>query len=96
MAHVYKATEWECYDSWTCGDVSALAANSNLWWYPCNILGISPVEYVKLLINEFHAINLHYTVAGDVLSFYFSSLADCRKYKNFINKVAREKNFTTY
>ena len=94
--HIYKATEWECNGLWKCGDVSALAADSNKWWYPCNILSITPVEYVKMLINKFNAVDLHYTVKGNVLMYSFTTLADCRKYKNFINKVAREKNFTIY
>lgn len=93
MAHLYKTTEWECNGLWMCGDVSHLSAMSNTWWYPCNILKIKPVEYVKMLINDFHAINLHYTVDANVLIFYFASQADCRKYKNFINRKAREVNF---
>lgn len=96
MAHVYKAEEWESNGKWLCGDVSALAAKSNTWWYPACILGLSPVEYVKTLINKYHAVDLHYSTKTDVLIFYFSSLADCRKFKNDINKQARLKNFITY
>ena len=96
MAHVYKAEEWESNGKWLCGDVSALAAHSNNWWYPARILGISPVDFVKLLINEFNVKDIHYIKPGGVLYFAFSSLADCRKYKNFINKKAREVNFITY
>lgn len=96
MTHIYKATEWESAGYYYCGDVSAVGKDSNKWWYPCNILNLSPVEYVKMLINKFNAVNIHYTVKGDVLIFCFTSLADCRKYKNYLNKVAREKNFTIY
>ena len=96
MAHIFHMTEWESNGKWMCGDVSALAANSNLWWYIPNLLQISPVEYVNLLINTFHAIDLHYSVDKNVLFFKFASLTECRKFKNYINKLAKEKNFTIY
>lgn len=94
MAHIYKTTEWEDgLGYWKCGDVSNLGANSNTWWYPCNILDITPVEFVKLLMEKFKAINFHYNTKFDVLIYSFKTQDDCRKYKNFINKKAREKNF---
>lgn len=96
MAHIYKCEEWESNGKWHCGDVSALAADSNKWWYPCNILNITPVEFVLLLKNTYHASDFHYSLKYDVLSYSFSSLADCRKYKNMINKKAKEQNFVTY
>lgn len=93
MAHVLHYTEWGTSGRWTCGDVSDLAANSNLWWYPCCLLELTPVDYVKLLIEKYNATELRYHFKYDVLIYYFSSLEDCRKFKNFINKKAREKNF---
>ena len=96
MAHIYKAEEWSSNGRWHCGDVSALAANSNMWWYVPQILGISYTDYIYLLINKYHASHFHYTAEKNVLLFTFASLADCRKFKNDINKKAREKNFVTY
>lgn len=95
MAHVYKAEEWESNGRWLCGDVSALAADSNDWTYPMQIFDLTPVEYVKLLIYAFNA-EVHYSLSANVLMFYFSTLADCRKFKNLVNKKAREKNFIIY
>ena len=95
MAHVYKAEEWESNGRWLCGDVSALAADSNDWTYPMQIFGLTPVEYVKLLIYAFNA-EVHYSLSANVLMFYFSTLADCRKFKNLVNKKAREKHFVIY
>ena len=96
MAHIYKAEEWCSNGKWLCGDVSALAAMSNAWWYPAQIMGLTLVEYVKTLISKYHAVDLHYTAEKNVLIFRFSSLEDCRKYKNDINRLAREKNFIIY
>lgn len=96
MAHIYKMEEWECNGRWYCGDVSALAANSNLWWYVPRILDISPVDYVLLLKDKFNATGFKYSTSSDVLIFHFNSLADCRKFKNYVNQKARHKNFVTY
>ena len=97
MIHIYKCEEWQSpTGQWLCGDVSAPAANSNTWWYPANILGISVEEYVKILVSKYHAVDLRYETKYDVLIFRFNSLADCRKYKNDINKKAREIKFYTY
>lgn len=96
MTHILHYEEWEDNGKWVCGDVSALAANSNAWWYIPRMLEISPVEYVKLLINDFHVNYIHYRVKYNVLLFSFSSLDDCRKFKNYINKTAREKKFYIY
>ena len=54
MAHVFKMTEWESNGKWMCGDVSALAANSNTWWYVPRMLSLSLEDYVKLLISRYH------------------------------------------
>ena len=95
--HVYKAEEWKAGNGkWYCADVSSLSRDSSTWWYPCNILELSPVEYVKLLKNKFNASNFHYRTQSDVLLFSFDSQQDCRRYKNYINKIAREKHFVTY
>lgn len=95
MKHIFHMTEWESNGRWLCGDVSALALDSNDWTYPVQILSLTPVEYVKLLIFKYNATVYFYSHAN-LLIFYFSSLEDCRKFKNDINKKAREKNFFIY
>jgi len=93
MAHIYKASEWECNGKYVVSDVEELGRGSGVWWYVPNLLSLSPVDYVKLLINKFHAINISYLIESDVLIFYFSTLEDARKYKNYVNKQARDKKF---
>jgi len=96
MAHILKYEEWESNGFWYCGDVSALAAGSNTWWYVPSLLNLTPVEFVKLLIEKFNCKYIHYQFECDVLIYKFSSLEDCRKFKNYINKVARQKQFYIY
>lgn len=96
MAHIYKAEEWESAGFWHCGDVSRLSAGSNSWWYVPRMLKLSMEEYIYLLKDKFHATNFNYSAKYNVLSFSFKTQAECRKFKNYINKIAREKNFVTY
>lgn len=94
--HIYKAEEWQSSTGkWLCGDVSALAADSNDWTYPMQIFNLRPVEYVKLLIYGYKA-EVRYSKSVNMLHFYFSSLADCRRFKNDVNKKARERKFIIY
>jgi len=94
--HIYKAEEWQSpTGKWLCGDVSALTADSNDWTYPMQIFNLKPVEYVKLLIYGYKA-EVHYSKSANMLHFYFSSLADCRRFKNDVNKKARERKFIIY
>ena len=96
MAHIYKMEEWVSNGRWHCGDVSALAAGSNTWWYVPSLLQITPVEYFYLLRDKFHANHFKYQTKYDVFMFSFDTQADCRKFKNYINKIARDKKFVTY
>ena len=69
MAHIFKMEEWQDNDKWVCGDVSALAAGSNTWWYVPALLNLTPVEYFYFLKDKFHASHFHYTTKHDVFLF---------------------------
>ncbi len=94
--HILHYDEWQSNGRWLCGDTSSFVNKSNTWWYIPNLLGISSVDYIMLLKDKFHATYIRYKVEYDVLIFSFDTLADCRKFKNYINKVAREKKFYIY
>lgn len=92
--HIYKLSEWESANGmWNCGDVEDLANGSNKSWHPCRLLGVTAEEYVQMLADQFAVDYMKYDLAADVLFFSWKSQAAMRKYKNYINKLAREKNF---
>jgi hypothetical protein len=95
MAHVYKSEEWQSGSGiyWYCNDTSDLAGKAGLWWIPCRILNISPADYVSMLIDEFKVDKISYNIETNTLYFCWKSQTAMRKYKNFINKKARETNF---
>lgn len=96
MTHIYNAEVWESNGRYYVGDVSALAACSNKWWHQANIFQLMPVDFVILLIDHFLATIVSYTCESDVLIFYFTSLEDARKYKNELNKLARNRKYYNY
>ena len=67
------------------------------WIVPCRVLGISPAEWIKLLITEYNAIVTYNPGDGgyykETILFKWAEQKDERKYRNMLNKVAREKNF---
>jgi hypothetical protein len=94
MAHVYKVTEWDSPSGkYYCNDVTDLAHGSGKWWIPCRILGISPADFVLLLINEYKAEIDFYNEEKDLLCYSWRNKTDCHKYALYINRIARNKNF---
>ena len=94
MAHLYKASMWQGGSGrWYCSDIEDLSHNSGKWWVPCRILCISPADYVRLLIEEFKITNINYNEEKDFLFFNWEKEADCRRYKNWINQMARKANY---
>lgn len=91
---LYKTTEWQSpTGKWYCNNVDDLAGIGSKWWIPARILNISLEEYVLLLINTFKVDTIKYLEDGDVLIFSWNSQSAMRKYKNWINKKAKEINF---
>ena len=94
MSHLYVTSEWQgASGRWYVNDVTDLISVACKWWAPVRLLDITPVEYVLMLKNDFKARGFQYTKESNVLIFSFDTQADARKYKNFINKKAREKQF---
>lgn len=91
----YKASEWQSPEgSWFVGDTSDLANGSNNWLIPVRILGITPEEYIKMLVEDYKA-NVKFfssteTGKNSLLIFSFNEYAAAHKYVLYINKMARK------
>lgn len=93
MAHLYHCEVWTSPTGREhCGDLSDLANNSNVWWIPCRILGMKPVDFILLLKDTFNASNFSYNIEANVLTYSWENKQDCIKYKNWINSMARKAN----
>lgn len=96
--HQYKASEWKSGRKWYVADVSDLANDSAAWWIPARILNLSLEDFVMLLKNEYNAtIDGWYSESNNgksLLTFSWFNYSDAHKYLLYINRVARNKNWT--
>ena len=90
--HIMKYTEWESVSGWHTGDVSDLAHNSNSWWYPARLLGISPMDFVLLLKEKYHAYNFRYFSESNLLLWEWTK-QDCHAFTLLINRESKKRNF---
>ena len=60
QAQLLKYVEWEINGRWYCNDTSDLCSVRAKWWAPARMLGISPAEYVQLLIERFKPDRIQY------------------------------------
>ena len=95
MAHLLQYSEWGSPSGdWYCNDISEIGrSQAGLWWAPARLLGLSLDEYVNLLIAKFKPDTIYYNQDTNVLVYSWKKQGDMRKFKRYINKMAREKNF---
>jgi hypothetical protein len=60
------------------------------WMVACRLLGLSPADFAKLLKEEYNAI-IGWYPETNYLSKKWANLEDERRWRLFINKMAREK-----
>ena len=90
---LWKAEEWQSSSGrWHCGCLDDLAHDSNAWYLPARILNMTPAQYVKFMIDNYNP-NIYVSAEKCLVFFSWDKQADMRKFKNFINKKARECNF---
>lgn len=91
MKHIYKMEEWQSGSgNWYCNDTSDLGKGSGLWWHPARILGMTAADFITLLVKEYHVDNIQF---NNILIYSWKKQSDMRKFKNFINKKAREASY---
>ena len=91
---LYKCTEWETTMGWHCNCTDNLAGGSSLWFLPARILNISPAALIDLMATKYKA-DVTFVGTDDkfIILFTWKKQSDCRTWKNFINRKAREVNF---
>jgi len=96
MKVVYKASQWKDYKGyWHVADVSDLGHNSAGWWVPARLLNLSLEDFIMMLINEYHA-DIKYLKSTDnpIVLYRWKNYADAHKYLLYINRIARNKNWS--
>lgn len=95
---LYKVEEWQNGSSWRAGDMSDLKNNSNLWYIPPRMLSLSLEEWILKLKNEFNATGFCFYPEANggksLLTYYWVNYEDCHKYTLWVNRKAKEGNWT--
>ena len=93
-AKLLKYVEWnDGLGNWECNDTSDLCSVRALWWTPARMLGISPAEYVELLVTKFKPDKIIYFEETDVLLYSWRNINSMRVFKNWLNAQARKYNY---
>lgn len=93
---ILKYDEWQDTNGkWHCGDCRALSKMSNAWWKPARLLNMELTDYIKMMKETYNA-NIKATKSFNVILFSWDKQADMRKFKNFINRKARETGYHSY
>ena len=90
---LYHQSEWESVSGWHCNCVDNLGKDSGAWWHPARILGVSPAQFIAILIERFKPDTFYYNAETCFCSWSWKSQAAMRKYKNWINAEARRVNY---
>lgn len=92
--HLYQMTYWQDFvGNYHVNDVKNLNGRSAKWYTPMRILELSIEEYIDLLLNTFHAVNISYHVSTDYLAFKFTKEKDAKAFCAYVNKKARNLNY---
>lgn len=91
--HLYQMTCWCNGKYWHCNDIKNMCGRSAKWYTPMRILELTVDEYVQLLVNKFNAKDLHYYAPTDYFGFGFETEKEAKAFCNYVNKIARQKNY---
>lgn len=91
---LYRCEEWQGGSGcWYCEHTSTFPQNVQMWVVPSRILGISPADFIQLLVDKFKPDNFYHNEDYSFVGWSWKSQAQMRAYKNWINAEARKKNF---
>lgn len=90
---VYKEKEIQMSNVWYSICFDHIGKRYQQWMVPCRILEISPAEYVKLLVEKFNAEVTYSEKYEPFLSRTWKNQLDAVKWRNYINNLARTKEF---
>ena len=94
MSTLYKCEEWQGSSGiWYCEHTSTFPKNVVKWVVPARILGLTPADFLRYLINEYQPDEVYHNEDCSFVGWGWRDQAKMRKYKNWINAEARRKNF---
>ena len=94
MKELLKYSEWQDgVDRWHCNDVSKLSGIGSLWWVPCRMLEMTPVDYIKWLRATYAPDHMSFDGKTLLFSWDKDNYSKCHAFVLYINRIARNKKF---
>ena len=94
MKTLFKLVEWEGGNgNWYCEHTSSSPDGVQKWVCPARILDMTADKFIKWLIDTYKPDKVFHNEDCSFVGWAWKDQSMMRKYKNHINKIAREKNF---
>ena len=94
MGHILKYSSWQSPSGyWYCNDVSDLSGISGYWWVPARMLGITPADFVALLIEKYQPDNISFDGKTLLYSWKEENYSKMNSFLLWINREARNRKF---
>ena len=91
---LYRLEEWQGSSGiWYCEHTSTFPENVTKWVIPSRLLGMEPANFIIWLKDNYKPDVWSHNEDCSFVGWGWTSQAQMRKYKNAINRIAREKNF---
>ena len=90
---LYRLEEWESNGKWYCEHTSTHPAGIVIWVIPARLLDIPADEFIKWLIKNYNPDCIFHNEDCSFVGWAWKDQSTMRKFKNYINKLSREKNF---
>ena len=90
---LYVLKEWQSNGHWMCEHTDSFPKNVQKWVIPARLLGVTADEFIKILIRDFEPDEIFHNEDCSFVGWWWKDQNKMRKYKNFMNKLAREQNF---
>ena len=92
--HRLEYSDWQSGSGeWNCNDVKDLAGISGYWWIPARMMDMTPAEFVKWLVENYHPDKISFNGKTLLYSWSKEHYSKCHKFVLDINSIARKKNF---
>jgi len=92
--NLYVAKEWQGGSGqWYVNNTDDLGNGSGYWGHLLKIFQVDVDNLVKLLTEKFEVNQIQYNIKSDVLIFSWDTQTAARKFKNALNKAARDRKY---
>ncbi len=94
MATLYRLEEWQGGSGvWLCEHTSSYPEGVQKWVLPARLLDMTVDKFLEWLIDTYKPDHIYHNEDCSFVGWGWSDQSAMRAYKNYINKIARQKNF---